>query len=347
MMTKIRWFVLMLWGAAICLTAQLATSVAVGSDETAIRQALASYVESFNKQDLEAVAALWAPKGTHTDRETGDRTEGREAIRADIAVVFEERPTTRLTARLDRFRLIRPDVAQVEGQTTVSSADQSPVFSTFSGIMIKEDGRWLLDSIDEMPLPQPTTPYEALRELEWLVGRWVDDSDEARVETSIRWSPNRTFLIRSFVAESNQGLTQLGTQIIGWDPRSQEIRSWTFNSDGSFGDATWSKNGQDWLIKSSQTLADGQAASGTFVLSQTGNSAITLQLIGHEIEGEPQPTGKTIKVVRAAIADDSDSNTPPQGTNQAAPPPQTTTPGNSPEDRTPTNDNNQPKGDSR
>ena len=70
------------------------------------------------------------------------------------------------------------------------------------------------------------------------------------------------FLIRTIVEQSDGQVSRAGTQIIGWDPRSEHIRSWDFNADGSFGDGTWSKNGGDWLVKSSQTLASGEAASG-------------------------------------------------------------------------------------
>jgi hypothetical protein len=208
---------------------------------------------------------------------------------------------------VDRVRLIKPDVASVEGQTTLVTTDAEPVESVFSAILVHQDGKWVIESAEESPLPRPATPEDALSDLEWLVGHWVDDGEDARVDTSIQWSQDRAFLLRSFVVQTAEGATQRGTQVIGWDPRSQEIRSWTFNSDGSFSDATWSKNGEDWLIKSSQTLADGQAASGTYVLTRVNDDSISLQLIGHEIEGQPQPSGEPVTVTR--VADDAQATT--------------------------------------
>ena len=32
-----------------------------------------------------------------------------------------------------------------------------------------------------------------------------------------------------------------GTQLIGWDPRIRQIRSWVFDSDGGFSEALWSQ----------------------------------------------------------------------------------------------------------
>ncbi len=284
-----------------CLLSVLLTASVVAvsrADESALRAAIVSYVNAFNGQDLQTVANMWTENATHIDRESGEQTTGREAIRKDIETVFGEQPNTRLSGQVDSVRMITADVAKVDGQTMVGIPGQPPAESTFSAILIQQNGKWMIDSMEEMPLPQPPTSYDALKKLDWMEGTWLDQSDDARVYTTVSWSPNRAFLIRSFVAEADAGEVQQGTQVIGWDPRSQEIRSWTFNSDGSFGDAVWSESESDWLIKSSQTTAEGMAASGTYVLSRPNEDTINLQLIGHEIEGEPQPNTEVITVVR-------------------------------------------------
>jgi hypothetical protein len=135
--------------------------------------------------------------------------------------------------------------------------------------------------------------------LEWLIGKWADDgADGVRIETDVRWSDGEAFLLRTFILHSADGTEKQGTQIIGYDPRAHQIRSWSFNADGSFGDGVWTKSGEEWSIKSSQTLADGQAASGTYVLKRVNANTLSLQLVGHEIEGEPQPAGKAATVTR-------------------------------------------------
>ena len=182
--------------------------------------------------------------------------------------------------------------------------------TAFSAVFVESDGKWKITTMEEMPTAKPESPSNALADLEWLVGKWVDDGDAAQVETTVRWTANRGFLLRSFVVESKEDgeVTRQGTQVIGWDPRARRYRSWSFNSDGSFGDATWSKNEDDWLIKSSQTLADGQAAAGTFVLTRVDDDTISLQLIGHSIEGDPQPASPAVQVVR--VQDESEPETP-------------------------------------
>lgn len=270
------------------------------AEEAGLREFLSNYVKAFNEHDLKAVSAMWAADASHTDRDTGERTEGRDAITDDLVESFKASPEAQLAGRIDRVRMVKPDVASVEGQTTFLAPGAEPSVSNFNAILVKEDGRWVIDSIEESEVPQPTTSYDALKELAWLVGRWVDDGEGVRVDTTFRWTANNAFLLRSFVVQTPEGVEQQGTQIIGWDPRSREIRSWSFNSDGSFGDGAWTKSGEQWFIKSTQTLADGDAASGTYVLTRVDDDTITLKLIGREVEGEPRPATEAVTVVRVA-----------------------------------------------
>ncbi len=295
-----------------CLLAAICFGSSLSADEAGLRKTLSEFVAVFNQQDSTGIAAFWTETATHTDRETGERTEGRDAIQADFKKVFAEKAGMKLTARADRIKIITPDVASVEGQTTVVSSDTDPVDSAFTAILVRKGDKWLFDSVDEMAIPVPETSADALKDLEWLVGDWIDESDNVKVRTSFRWSSNQAFLLRSFIVETKAGIPMQGTQVIGWDPRGPQIRSWTFNSDGSFGEATWSKNGNSWLTKSTQTATTGDISAGTYVLEQIDDNSFTLQLIGHEVNGEPQPAGDPVKIVRAPIesapADASSNN---------------------------------------
>ncbi|MGI9470211.1 MAG: YybH family protein [Rubripirellula sp.] len=274
------------------------TALPLLADEVAVKKMVSDYADAFNNKNIESVTNFWTPEGLHIDRETGERTEGRDAILDDIRESFSSAPDAKIQGRIDVLRLIRPDVASVEGRVTVSAPGVDPAETDFSAILVSSDGKWMIERIEERPVPAPSTSYDALRELEWLVGSWRDDGNSMRIDNVFRWSDNGAFLIRSFGMQADDGSSQSGTQVIGWDPRSQEIRSWSFNSDGSFGDAVWSKSGKDWLVKSSQTLSDGVAASGTFVLAREGEDRLSIRLMGHEVEGEPQPAEGSVTVTR-------------------------------------------------
>lgn len=270
------------------------------ADEAAIRQSIAAYADAFNRQDLEMVIGYWSENGVHVDRETRERTEGRAAIKADLADTFEGSSDATLAGRVDRVRMVKPDVAHVGGEVVLSVPGEDTTTTTFSAILVNQQGKWMIDVIEESPAPVPSNNYEALNELNWMIGNWVDDGGDIQVKTSVSWAANDAFLLRSFAVTTADDVVRQGTEVIGWDPRSGEIRSWSFQGDGSFGDGTWRKNGDDWMVKSSQTLPDGRAASGTYIFSKRSDDELSVRLIGHVIEGEPQPSGEGATLRRVA-----------------------------------------------
>lgn len=196
---------------------------------------------------------MWAAGCVHTNRETGEKTSGRDAIKKDLAEAFSAPAKMRLSGQIQSIRVIRPEVALVDGETTVSSSDTDPITTQFSAVLVKNEGKWQIDSMEEMPLAVAPGATEALEELSWLEGTWVDNAPGSQVFSSVRWSTNKTFLIRSMTEEGDGVVSNLGTQIIGWDPRARQIRSWVFNTDGSFGEGVWTKAAETWMVKSTQT----------------------------------------------------------------------------------------------
>ncbi len=270
------------------------------AENNPIEAALRQYVAAFNANDAAALAALWAPKGIYANKNTSERTVGREALQRDFESLFKESPGVRLAGALDEVRMVKPDVAAADGQATVVFPSGETIQTGFSAIYVKEGEAWLVDSIHESELPSPETPRDALAALEWMIGQWVDQTDAAQVDTVVRWSPSQSFLLRSFSAKVENEEPMEGTQVIGWDPNRRQIRSWTFNSDGSFGEATWSRNGDDWMVKSTQTLADGRLAAGTQVITRGDDDTVTVQTLGRTIDGEPTPATDPVTVVRVA-----------------------------------------------
>ena len=195
-----------------------------------------------------------------------------------------------------------PDVAVVEGAAAVSMPDEEDAESTFSAVFVKQDGKWLLDSVQETNLPPPPKPYDHLKELEWLVGSWEDESDEVSVKTVCRWTPNRSFLIRTYTVSDADGVSHQGAQIIGWDPEKECIRCWVFGSEGGFGEGTITHDGNRWLVKLHGLLADGRKAAATQVLTKIDDNTLTVQMVGREVDGELLPSTEPVKVVRTPDA---------------------------------------------
>lgn len=274
-----------------------------------MREAINAYVIAFNSKDLVTIETLWGENAIHIDQQSGERTTGRGDILRDIQSVFENSSTLSLAGSVENVRMIKDDVATVDG-TVMLSTGGIPTVNQFSAILLKRDGQWTIDTLEERAINPPATAANALRELDWLVGEWQDTTSETQVRVLVKSAIGGSFLVRSFEANGDDGAPLQSTQIIGWDPRAQHFRSWTFNADGSFGDGLWTRNHDQWMVKSTQTLADGRAASGTYVMTIQNADAFTVQLIGREIEGEPQPASEVVTVKRVVEEANSTTTSP-------------------------------------
>lgn len=263
-----------------------------------VLKTLESYQATFNKSDAKAAADFWTERCLYVDRESGKRSEGRQAILADINALFKEYPKTQISVQPDNVRFIKPDVAMVEGRVTVLSPGLEPDASVFSAVLSMQGDRWLIDSVQETALPTPASASDALKDLAWMVGEWTDATEGIDVKTRVRWAAKHSFLIRSYSVAIDGDEPYEGTQVIGWDPRTKQIRSWSFDSDGSFDEGTWSKHSNEWLARLTRTTPDGDLASGTQVLKKIDDDKYTVQTIGRELAGEPQPSTELVTVVR-------------------------------------------------
>jgi uncharacterized protein (TIGR02246 family) len=199
--------------------------------EAAVRAVLSDYVTAFNRGDVEALGAKWTEQGVFVNESSGERTVGRDAIEQNLAaLLIQEESDLTLGGRVDVVRFIRPDVAQISGHAVTVRPGEEPSDSTFTAILVRNGRKWLFDSIHETHVPPAAKPYDQLQALEFLVGRWVDDTEGARVESTIRWGANQSFLVRTTAVHRDDDHIQQGTQVIGWDPRQERIRCWMFDS---------------------------------------------------------------------------------------------------------------------
>lgn len=268
-------------------------------DEAAIRQAVDAYVEAYENSDAKALAALWGPDSEYLSSSSGKRLKGRDAIEQEFARIFAAGPA-KLEVTVHSIRLLTPDVATEEGEARVTAPGAAPEESTYLAIHVKRDGKWLLDSLRETELPSRSTAYEHLQELEWLVGTWVDADDEATVETTCQWARNKNFLTRNFKVQVGDHTDMEGTQVIGWDAGSGQIRSWVFDSDGGFSQGIWKRQGDRWIINSLGTLPDGGQATSMNILTKIDDDTLTWQTTGREVDGEILPNVEPVTVKRVS-----------------------------------------------
>lgn len=283
----------MAWGLAAAMGAEADRQA---GDEAAIRKAVASYVAAFNQGDAKALAAMWSPEAVYTNPFSGAQVVGREAIEKQFAGIFADAKGIKLEAQTDSVRFVSPNVAVEQGTAKVVRPDQAPEESDYTAVYVKREGQWLLDRVTEEEVPAPVpSHYEQLKELEWMVGSWVD---QATVVTECNWAKNNNFLTRSFTVQIRDRIDMAGMQIIGWDPSTKQIRSWVFDSDGGFGQATWKKNGNRWYIQQSGVLPDGSKSSSVNIITYVDDNTCTLQSVNRMVDGELQPNIDEVTVVR-------------------------------------------------
>ena len=221
------------------------TATKRGDDENAIAALVASFTKAFNAGDATAAAATFTEDALVVD-EQGERTEGRAAIRAQLAASFADNPGSTIAIKADSLRLLGPDAALEEGRTTITPAGPSgePENTRFTVVYIKKDGHWLQSAVRD-ELAHDLGPHDRLKELEWLVGDWINESQAAVVNTSCKWTDDGNFLVRHFTVKTQGQPVLSGTQRIGWDPVRRQFKTWIFDSEGGFGEGYWTRDGDD------------------------------------------------------------------------------------------------------
>jgi len=283
------------WGLASAVGAEAGRQAA---EEAAIRKAVESYVAAFNRGDAKALAAMWSPAAVYTNPLSGEEVVGREAIEKQFAAIFAKGKGVQLEAKTDSLQFISPSVAVEHGAAKVIRPGQAPEESQYTAVYVKRDAQWLLDRVTEEDVPVVASHYEQLKELEWMIGRWVDQDDDATVVTECNWTKNNNFMSRSFTIKVRDRIDMAGMQIIGWDPAARQIRSWVFDSDGGFGQATWKKKGNRWYVQQSGVLSDGKKSSSVNVITCLDDNTCTFQSVNRMVDGELLPNIEEIKVVK-------------------------------------------------
>jgi uncharacterized protein (TIGR02246 family) len=295
---KIATVILLVLVAAASAVGGQETTTPVSPDELAVRKAIASYTAAFNKADAKALAAHWTAQGSFTTP-AGKTLQGREQLETDFAAYFKEAKGAKLEIVAPQVHFLSPSVAVETGTARVTVGEEEPSLTVYEAVHVKGPEGWRIDSVREDAAPAaPPSHYERLKDLEWMIGEWVDSDENATVETTCRWTANRNFITRSYKVIVKDRVEMEGTQIIGWDPIAQTIRSWVFDSDGGFGVGKWSHNANRWTVVSAQVLADGGRMTATNIYEYVDDNTCTYRSIGRQLNGELLPNIDPVKIVR-------------------------------------------------
>jgi uncharacterized protein (TIGR02246 family) len=238
-------------------------------DEQAIRQVVELVAKYYNGGQAQALSRLFTADAEMVE-ETGTSVHGRQAIEQAFAAVFAANPATIMTIRVESIRFLSPTVAIEEGHSTVKHEPSDPAIpSRYSVVHVKQDGKWQMALARDLENSESVASAE-LEQLGWLVGRWLDESPEALVRTSYRWSDTRQYLFGQFSVQIHGKQVMTGTERIGWDPVARQLRSWIFDSEGGFAEGLWTLQGSEWMVKTTGCTRDGRINSATNIYRRQG-----------------------------------------------------------------------------
>lgn len=276
------------------------TAASIGAttnDEQAVRQVTQSFVKAFNAGSADKVAALFLSGAELTD-DAGNVHKGAAAIKDVVGRFFEKFPGATSTMTADSVWMVSPTLAIEEGQRLVSTKDdRASAASRYTLVMSKQQGEWKIASGREVEDDDALTPHDRLKALAWLVGDWVDEDPDAVVQISCRWSEEKNFLLVEFNAKIQGKPAMKSNQRIGWDPLTQKVKSWVFDSDGGYGEGIWSQVEDRWVIKSTAVLPDGQIGSATIVLEPQDKDSYLMKGFDR-IRGKTAEPDFEVKIVR-------------------------------------------------
>ncbi|MDX2037689.1 MAG: SgcJ/EcaC family oxidoreductase [Isosphaeraceae bacterium] len=290
-------------------------------EEKAVLAVALEFIKAYNSGDAKAIASLFVENGEIVvENETPIR--GREAIQATFETVFAEEPGTSIDLFDTSVRLLTPDLAVEEGVAITTPPDTEegpgePTSSRYTVHYVKQGGKWFQASVHDFPDREPTIE-ERLAQLDWMIGEWVDEGRDGVVETICSWDPSGKFILRDFTAKLDGMESISGTERIGWDPLTKQIKSWMFDSEGGHGEALWTRSGEEWILKAKGVLADGTVASATRVITMVNKDMIKFRSFDRVAGGSTRPSVEEITLVRkppapiAEVVEDPPAEEAPQ-----------------------------------
>ena len=268
------------------------------AEVAAIKGNIEAFSKAYQARDVKAIAALFVPEAKLVT-EDNEIIEGREAIAQVFANLFEEEPATKLEVNVGAIKLLSADLAVETGTTkSIAAPDATPEYGKYTVLHAKRDGKWLMLLVRDME-GDPPSNHERLLPLAWMVGDWVDESQESLVATSCRWSADKNFLLQDVRIQRGGKPAMQVSQRIGWDPLQKRVRSWVFDSEGGYGDSIWTQHGDEWIAKATFVRKDGVTASATNVFTRAGKDGYIWRSADRVVGDEVLPTME-VTVVRKA-----------------------------------------------
>jgi uncharacterized protein (TIGR02246 family) len=263
----------------------------------AIMANVRAFTDGYNRRDVKAVLKLFAEDCVLTESD-GSTIKGLKELEEDLTEAFKDDANAKISVTVDHLQVVAPGVVIEEGKTTFYPDGKTLTAETdYQATHVKKGDRWVMTrvrSFNRVVL----SPYDVLRELEWLVGDWIDESADSVVESSYRWDARKTFLLNDFSVRVSGQKVLTGTQRIGRDPLTKQIKAWVFDSEGGYAESLWSLVDDSWVINAKGVRSDGQVVTVTNQLTQLAEDRFRFDSADRVVGGERMPNLSVISVRR-------------------------------------------------
>jgi uncharacterized protein (TIGR02246 family) len=255
------------------------------AEEKGVRATAESFVTAFNRGDAKAIAALWTNDCEYVD-ETGRIFRGRDTIEKEYAAFFTAHPGLKVETSISSIKIIGAHAAIEDGTALVKNADGAPVSrGAYTAVHLKEGDKWLMASVREYASPS-LSARPNFGDLEWLIGDWTAAKDSKTVDFSFKWVADKKFIELSYTVRDQGSVARSGIQIIGSDPASGDVVSWSFDSTGGYGQGIWTLLKKGLVIESRGMLLDGAATASTSIVSRIDGDSFTWQSVNRRVAGQ-------------------------------------------------------------
>lgn len=258
------------------------------SDAEKIKQETAAFKLALFSHDIPKLTSLLAPDATCCNLAHRETLSGNQNVASLLSASLGTTLLPDTHVHVEKITSKGRDAKSVKGLLDLHQSDCPPKQVAFA-LDFKKDGLWRIQQVSYLLLEPAPSHYEQLKDLNWLAGSWVNESENTTFSTTYTWDLNKNFLVQHFSLKI-LGHNQLdGQQQIGWDAHNNSICSWCFDSHGGIAKGTWVQSGNIWHVTTSSILPDGSRASATHVFTKVSNNKCTFSSTNRTVNDQPQP----------------------------------------------------------
>ncbi len=263
--------------------------------QQAVMANVKAFTEGFNRRDVVSLLKLFTDDCVLTEYD-GSTARGVKELETELKESFESDPEAKIGVSVDSLREVAPGVIVEEGTTSFYPDGKTLTAETeYQATHVKKGDQWLMAQVRSFNRVV-ISPYDKLRELEWLVGDWIDEGGDSIVESSYRWDANKAFLLQDFTIRIKGKKALTGSQRIGRDPLTKQIKGWVFDSAGGYAENSWLADDDGWTIKMQGVRADGKVVSAANQITRLDKDRMRFD--SERIVGDERSPAFTSIVVR-------------------------------------------------